>query len=805
MTLPHPITDNGPIDRNFRALLESLNQITITTGGPSGAAGGVLSGTYPDPGFASDMATQAELDAVYLGTHGENRYVSTTGSDANDGLTWGTAKATIAGVEATLSGSTRATVNLSGGTHSITSSINLATGRIKAFIGIPHASGSGSYTKLLHDFDGNMFEGIADASNAVQGIALRNLNLAADTSHTGAAIYLKSSSVYPISFCYFENLTITGTVGWERDVVIDGSLHPTLGARTCFFSGCNFFGATSGETVKVTSGVHIFFSDCYIVQAPATGVTQNLKILNTFSENCFWRGEVLGNITAEGAGVGCYFSGTVTDDVTFAASSDKNVFSGVIGGTYTNSGGSGNVAFTAETMAAKADAASPGGVTYLGDLDITGTTDEAATIQAAIDAKDAAGGGVVVLPPTDFGGGGGIKVASLIDVPAAVRLIGQGKIETKISLTAAAAGLRFNNGGGANARSGESGHFWILGNNTASVCMETDAVNHNFTDIKITSPKAAGGIGLLCKGAQNNNFWNIEVEDTAHTGSGETYGIVFTHGAAGCNFFGCSLNQLTGNHILFTQDDASTEFGASYPRNINFYGFMIERSDTVSPIVHIECGANIGFSGGNFSHASFTPTAEYDIVLIDNTAPYSYSNVGAGGGITKNIRFEGVQMDGALNAGTRYARAFTVAADTYPWGPQVLIGGGMQYQNCKHAVSVEHTSCEVKVLSHDDIGISGGFDRPGAAGRSNTRTIASASPLAPKNFIDFQKVTGTTSFTTITPTYAGHRLTLYFSGVLNVSSGGNIQNLNTSPFVTASGDTLSLLCDGTDWFVTDGK
>jgi hypothetical protein len=32
-------------------------------GGAVGAAGGVLAGTYPNPAFAVDMATQAELDA----------------------------------------------------------------------------------------------------------------------------------------------------------------------------------------------------------------------------------------------------------------------------------------------------------------------------------------------------------------------------------------------------------------------------------------------------------------------------------------------------------------------------------------------------------------------------------------------------------------------------------------------------------------------------------------------------------------------------------------------------------------------
>lgn len=31
---------------------------------PSGGAGGVLSGSFPNPGFAVDMASQAELDAA---------------------------------------------------------------------------------------------------------------------------------------------------------------------------------------------------------------------------------------------------------------------------------------------------------------------------------------------------------------------------------------------------------------------------------------------------------------------------------------------------------------------------------------------------------------------------------------------------------------------------------------------------------------------------------------------------------------------------------------------------------------------
>src|SRR5687767_8066607 len=53
------------LDTNVLYMLTDDSPVTCAAvgGAPTRSAGGVLSGTYPNPSFASDMATQAELDA----------------------------------------------------------------------------------------------------------------------------------------------------------------------------------------------------------------------------------------------------------------------------------------------------------------------------------------------------------------------------------------------------------------------------------------------------------------------------------------------------------------------------------------------------------------------------------------------------------------------------------------------------------------------------------------------------------------------------------------------------------------------
>jgi parallel beta-helix repeat protein len=85
------------------------------------------------------------------------------------------------------------------------------------------------------------------------------------------------------------------------------------------------------------------------------------------------------------------------------------------------------------------------------------------------------------------------------------------------------------------------------------------------------------------------------------------------------------------------------------------------------------------------------------------------------------------------------------------------------------------------------------------AATSRIPTVASAATLTlPRGAGDFVQVTGTTTITAITPTFVGHRVTLQFTGALTVTDGLVLRLAGN--FVTTADDTLTIMCDGTNWF-----
>jgi len=83
---------------------------------------------------------------------------------------------------------------------------------------------------------------------------------------------------------------------------------------------------------------------------------------------------------------------------------------------------------------------------------------------------------------------------------------------------------------------------------------------------------------------------------------------------------------------------------------------------------------------------------------------------------------------------------------------------------------------------------------------SATKSLSSANPLNIPFYGDLFLVSGTTGFNTIPASYDGRRITLRFDANLTVFNDGNIKLLSNAS--VGPGSTLSLICDGINWYRT---
>jgi hypothetical protein len=81
---------------------------------------------------------------------------------------------------------------------------------------------------------------------------------------------------------------------------------------------------------------------------------------------------------------------------------------------------------------------------------------------------------------------------------------------------------------------------------------------------------------------------------------------------------------------------------------------------------------------------------------------------------------------------------------------------------------------------------------------TESKDVASAATVTLPYHSDYFNITGTTTVTSVTASWIGRRVTLKFAGILTFTDGSNLK-LNGN-FVTSADDTITLVCDGTNWF-----
>lgn len=259
------------------------------------------------------LATQAELDAhLHTGTYAEppsaadaSVFVAATGNDADNGFSWGTAKATIAAAVALLP-ATGGTVFVSGDI-SIGAALSLSGKRGVILQGVGGKS-SGAAVPAILRFTGTGSGSFINGQNTA-GLAIRDLMiLNTSASFTGSLVDLRNvgglgsdTSGAVVENCYIGGVGVTSAIGVNLDYAISSQV------RGCVFSQCAV--AIQGRSVAAA------YSNAIHVQNNV--FTNNTAVIKNAGQAWLIDGNTFEPLTGGAAGAYTHDAGVVANDLTF--------------------------------------------------------------------------------------------------------------------------------------------------------------------------------------------------------------------------------------------------------------------------------------------------------------------------------------------------------------------------------------------------------------------------------------------------------------------------------------------------------
>lgn len=222
------------------------------------------------------------------------------------------------------------------------------------------------------------------------------------------------------------------------------------------------------------------------------------------------------------------------------------------------------------------------------------------------------------------------------------------------------------------------------------------------------------------------------------------------------------------------------------------YGQVVISRNTI-----IDCGSAEGINGIGVTFASGTPVT--GIEIHDNTIVNSYGN----SIVTDYVREFSIKGNrcigtaqgvGGYDIGVNNSLRGTVAENTF-MSPGSFAQAARVYAdpaNC-YDVSICPTTNVYKATT--------GSASPATG--NGVQTIASAAALLVPALGKIFRVSGTTTITSIATAlldsnFAGREITLIFNDALTFTDGSNLKLAGN--FVTTADDTITLVCDGTNWF-----